>query len=92
MKVLRTAGIGVWILFVATGSTGLDARAQAQHQILLTHPIDWYLGHPAALQNALLQCNVETGLVGTQDCRNAFVAAHIIATRPPEPGVATNLP
>jgi hypothetical protein len=70
------------ILFAGASAAGGQAYAQA----LLTHPIDWYVGHPIALQNALIQCNTENGLIGTQDCRNAIVAAHILATRPAGPG------
>jgi hypothetical protein len=50
------------------------------------HPIDWYVGHPKALQNALIQCNVTNGLIANQDCRNAIIAAHVVASKPPVPG------
>ena len=46
-----------------------------------THSIDWYLGHPVALRNAIGQCNIENGLIGGHDCRNAFMAVRIIAGR-----------
>jgi len=92
MQLLRSVGIGAWVLLVATGSAGMDVQAQVKPRAQLTRSIDWYLAHPDALQNAMVQCNVQNGLVGTQDCRNAMVAAHIVVTRPSGPGGTTNLP
>ncbi len=86
MTLLRRAGIGICSLFLALGSSCMAARAQAQ----MTHSIDWYVEHPVALQNAIVHCNTATGLIGTQDCRNAIVAAHIIATRPAQPAGNSN--
>jgi hypothetical protein len=74
----RIATAGVIIVV----GTVVASQAFAQQ----AHSIDWYVGHPKALQNALIQCNVSNGLIANQDCRNAIVAAHIVASKLPAPG------
>lgn len=88
MTLWGRAGIGVCGFLFALGASGMAARGQA----LITHSIDWYAGHPAALRNAMIQCNVKNGLIGTQDCRNAIVAAHIVAGQPPQEGGGASQP
>lgn len=58
----------------------MSGRANAQ--AMPSHTIDWYTNHPKALVNGMAMCNTQNGLIGTQNCRNVIVAAHIVSQRP----------